>query len=173
VNNDNDVPYQSHPIQQKLASSFRLALTIPTWLVLPLLGLFPPVAWYFLWKEKHRHRFFPIILYIYGSLILTSTSIYLFILRPQIVRITAIYSQPTPLESSLGLAIIILLMIYAVAQIILGKFMKKAYQKYSSLPRHWLWGTAIIFVLDTIIFIHLLLASVIVWLILEVYSVTT
>jgi hypothetical protein len=160
MTNDADLPQQPHTVQQP-SRSFRL--------VLLLLGLFPPVAWYFLWKEKRRQQFFPILLYIYGSLILTSSALYTFFLRPQIAAINP--SSPPPLlDSYIGSILMSLLMIYAASQIAFGRFIKREFQKYSCLPIRWLLVIAVMFVLDTIFFASLFPAIIGSWILVGLYS---
>ena len=172
MNSDNDLLNQPETVQQKQTSSYRFPFIILNWLFILFLGLFPPVAWYFLWKEKRRHQFFSILLYIYGSIILTSISFYEFFLRPQIARFFGEHWQPAPLDTPIGLVFITLMMIYAVAQIAFGKSMKRAFQKYSCLPRRWLWGTAIIFILDTVFFGFFLPSIMLAWWMLGISNST-
>lgn len=59
----------------------------PVWLVVVLLLFFPPAAWYFMWKEKRYHTWFPLVLVLYGSLTLLISSLYVFVVIPNIMQL--------------------------------------------------------------------------------------
>jgi hypothetical protein len=162
---DGNFPQQRQTLQEKPIRSSRL----PIPLLLFLVGLFPPIAWYFLAKDKSRHQFFSSYLYMYGSFILISSALYTFIFGLRLAAVDP--SSPPPLLVSLsGLVFMSLLMTYAVFHIAFGKFTEKAFQKYSYLARHWLSVIAVMFAIDTIFFISLFPAIVISWILVGAYD---
>lgn len=110
----------------------------PTWLVTLLLLFFPPAAWYFMWKEKRYHFWFPILLWLYGGLTLTVSSVYVFYVLPRILEVfkqlnTQIPSY-TPVLSYLSI-------IYGLVQLIFGVFLWKRIKSASKMSKNLLIAT--------------------------------
>ena len=57
------------------------------WIIILLLIFFPPLAWYFMWREPRYHTWFPVLLLIYSAISLTILSIVFFFVYPQINKL--------------------------------------------------------------------------------------
>ncbi len=93
--------------------------TLSTWFLIFLLIIFPPLAWYFLYKDKRYHRWFPILLYIYGALLLVSVGV----MQTSIMQLIGLYNGmgvkvPFTVYTSVPIGIV-----FAAVMILFGLFL--------------------------------------------------
>lgn len=76
------MPTRMHPLP-----SSGIPGSTSRWIIVLLLIFFPPLAWYFMWKEARYHRWFPVILWLYGFLSIVLFSLIVFLIYPQLNKL--------------------------------------------------------------------------------------
>jgi hypothetical protein len=94
---------------------------ISQWIVILFLIIFPPIAWYFMCKEKGYHGWFPIIILIYTFIYIVSTVTLLFAF-PQIA---AAYKSHYNKELNMPYDTIFIVMFCAIVEIIYALNIRK------------------------------------------------
>ncbi len=102
-------------------------------LVVTTLLIFPPVAFYLMWKYKDYHYWFASLSWISGAFLLLYTLILNFGILPQVQNVIRLYGNGTKVTLDGGL--ILLLLFLSITQIILGFYLKYVYMKRGDLTK--------------------------------------
>jgi hypothetical protein len=86
--------------------------TSAPWFIILWLVIFPPVAWYLMWKESHYHRWFAYLLWL-NSFPTISALLLIFIVYPRILALL----NYIPSDQLIALALIV---IFGILQLTLG-----------------------------------------------------
>lgn len=133
----------SHSITQaqKIASD-----QIPKWIVVLLLLVFPPAAWYIMWKERQYHRWFSVVIMIYScALLLTIVNFVLFVV-PQMLKMYQDMEIPNQFAPYIYPAVICLTA-FSIIQIGYSLYIKRYVEKYGKLSTNLLVITVSILIL--------------------------
>jgi hypothetical protein len=120
------------------------------WLMLLMLFVFPPVGWYFMWKEKEYHTWFATTIFIYGLFGFVLNAMLIVIIAPMLPGVLDRYGIadrsfiPTPSLLILGILI-------ADAQMFFGIYLWRIVKKQGKLGRKILFITAILLFVNYII----------------------
>lgn len=119
----------------------------PRWLIILLLFFFPPGAWYFMWKIRAYHAWFPYLLWLYGGVILLLSSLQLFVVIP---KLSALYTEIKAAQNNVAFAqnLFIALIVFAVAQIVFSFYLKGRIKSSTEPPWKLMWVTIAIFIID-------------------------
>ncbi|MEN9407893.1 MAG: hypothetical protein RLZZ455_1109 [Candidatus Parcubacteria bacterium] len=131
------MPTKMHPLPSSV-----LPGSTPTWIIILLLVFFPPLAWYFMWKEARYHRWFPVLLWLYGIISITLFAIITIFVYPQINKLFEslnIERENTWLPYAAGTAVLL-----GICEILFGIFLFKKTQNGTALPNKLLLITLII-----------------------------
>lgn len=158
--------------QESQIGQVQTTVCAPTWLVILLLVFFSPAAWYFMWKEKRYHSWFPILLWIYGGIILIVSSLQLFVVIPKLSTLYQEFNVPqNPRSFSQGFLVV--LMIFALIQIGFGIFLKNKIKATDELPKNLMWITIAIFVLDYLPLVSFSGIGIMISVLLPIYKLTS
>jgi hypothetical protein len=92
----------------------------PTWMMLAMLFIFPPVGWFFMWREREYHSWFATTVFFYGLMGFVLNAIIILVVAPYLPTIYSGIgiSDPSPIPSkymlSLGVIIADLLMFFGI-----------------------------------------------------------
>ncbi len=105
--------------------------------------VFPPVSFYFMWRDKAYHFWFPTFNLFSGITLFAYTLILNFGVLPQIQNLINVYGRGVPVNLSLW--VVIPLLILALCQIGLGFFLKGEVEKRGDLTRAEMAASMILF----------------------------
>jgi hypothetical protein len=96
------------------------------WLVLLLIFIFPPLAWFLIWRDEHYHRWAYRLLWIYGVLGLITVAIEAVYVIPQLLLLYRNLNVPIPPNITIGIVIAVLI---CIAEIIFGFILRNKLNK--------------------------------------------
>lgn len=149
----NPLPSSSSSASSEAGSSYAVTQTqktfsqqTPKWIVALLLLVFPPAAWYIMWKEKQYHRWFSVIIMIYScALLLTIVNFVLFV-APQMLKMYQDMEIPNHFAPYIYPAVICLIA-FSIIQIGYSLYIKRYVEKYGELSTNLLVITVAILIL--------------------------
>ena len=114
-----------------------------------LLWLFAPGAWYLMWKDKTYHSWFAPLLFVNGIVVGFMVITQAFVVIPWISRLYDYYGiHPLPFFSSVMALSIVL---FAIIQIIYGYHIRKIAKKHKVVVDHHIRLILLMFTIDVII----------------------
>lgn len=120
-----------------------------SWKIVLALAIFPPVAFYLMWKDKNYHSWLVSLHWLFGFSLLAFVGFLQFVLMP---KLGVLYRElGIPQANSTGTTIGIYLLILAVVQVIYGFVLKRVQKQKGELPRLHLAITMFVFLLDYIL----------------------
>ena len=132
------------------ASPVRIPHHTAQWLMLLMLFIFPPIGWYFMWKEKEYHSWFATTIFIYGLFGFILNALIIIFIAPQIqtiygsLNITDPSFIPGPYVLTLGILI-------SDAQMFFGIYLWNVVKKQGQLAGRLLVVTAMLLFINYII----------------------
>lgn len=96
---------------------------IPKWLIILLLIFFPPAAWYFMWKQKKYHGWFPNLLILNGVLMFLLSFTELFVVIPEMMYLYEQFNAKTNISNMYNL--VYYLLTFCSIQILSGIFIRR------------------------------------------------
>ena len=118
-------------------------------LIVFLLWAFAPLAWFLIWQDKTYHSWFPKLLWVNGIIFGVIFFTQYFVVIPKLDRIYDVLGVHTP--PYLHPLTVIVVLTFAVAQILAGYHLEKKVQKHHKLVEKYLIPIIIIFALDGIL----------------------
>ena len=119
-----------------------------SWVIIFFLTLFPPIAFYLMWKDEKYHGWFAYLNWLFGiSLVLFSAFLFFAILP----KINSLYAQIGYQNPNKGGTFAVVMVIVAVLQIIWGFILKKKQRGDGKLSTTYLLISIALFALDYII----------------------
>lgn len=119
----------------------------PKWIVIALLLFFPPVAWYFMWKEKQYHSWFSIIILLYAVIPLITLGTMLLFVIPQLMELYDSLNIQNPTAPYIYPAVIGGIVI-SIAQILYAVYIRKQVKTHGQLSKNLLIITVTILALN-------------------------
>lgn len=117
-------------------------------LVIFLILIFPPAAFYILWKYKTYHSWFSGLIWTTGLIIAAYTLAMNFFVLPYIAKAISVAGVGGQLIDNKW---IYLLLIFSVAQIIFGFYLRRVFKKRGDISRLMMILCFCIFVLDYVV----------------------
>jgi len=143
---------RNYTLVQPRKSGYQFHTSI--WLIILLIFFFPPIALYFMKKEREYHNWFPIIVWICSGFILVLIVFYSFFTLPRLMLLLEDFDAPN--NSPPSIEIMVVLVIFTLAQVIFGFLLKRKLRANNELSRCFMWTAITIIVLD---YLFCLLAS--------------
>lgn len=116
-----------------------------TWIVVALYFVFPPAAWYFIYKEEKFHRWLPNLLIIFGIIYTLLFTSYLIFVIPKLTNLYNEIGAAAPKNSSIYLSISAGL---SLIQLIFGIYLSRKIKVTGKLPKTLLIISILLLALD-------------------------
>jgi hypothetical protein len=110
-------------------------------LILILLIIFPPAAWYYMWKENRYHNWFASVLIVDGLIFIATAILFLLAIYYPITQASSTLGVTTPEIASTIQYVFIAL---GVIEIIYGLFLRLKTHHFTSLPKSYLIAAIIL-----------------------------
>ncbi len=142
----------------------------PTWMMLAMLFLFPPIGWFFMWKEKAYHSWFATTVFFYGIMGFLLNAIIIVYVAPYL---PAIYERlgiadPSPIPSKYMLSLGILI---ADAMMFFGIYLWYYVKKHGEIHGPLLIATAFLLFINYVVPTISAIISI-PWILSTLYEVT-
>lgn len=121
----------------------------PVWLVYVLLFIFPPAAWFIIWKYRKFHFLFPIILWVYSGTTLLFFLIQAIFIVPKMLSIYAEFNTEIP---RIGITAVYGGIIFTLLEIIFAFYLFKKNKTGGGIPKAGMIGTVILYTLHWLVF---------------------
>ena len=121
----------------------------PSWLVILLLSIFPPAAFYFMWKDEAYHGWFAPLNWLFGFSLFAFGMFMEFVLLPQLAILYTELGTAQPPETAQYFIYAIFMLSFL--QIVFGFVLKMERKKVSRLPALYLFASILFFILDYVI----------------------
>lgn len=117
-------------------------------LVIFLILIFPPAAFYILWKYRTYHSWFSGLIWTAGFIIFAYTLVMNFIILPYITKAISVAGVG---GNTFDNKWVYLLLIFSIAQIIFGFYLRRVFKVKGDIPRLMMILCVCIFVLDYVV----------------------
>jgi hypothetical protein len=128
------------------------------WLVLLLLFILPPLAWFLIWKDEHYHRWAYRLLWVYGVLGLMIVVIETVFVIPQLLLLYRNLNVSIPPNITIGIVFTVLI---CIAEIIFGFILRDKLNKNDASSKQFVGISFIIIIFGTSIWVGSLITGII------------
>lgn len=139
------------------------------WIVVVLLLIFPPLAWYFMWRERRYHSWFPMLVVLYGVLTLVVSLVFTVLVLPKFIDLYRDFGVRFPTNawvmSYAGIA-------YGILQVSFGLYARRRLIT-SAKPVEWLLAVSVLLLLLNFLGGGVLQAMMVISVLLPIYNLTS